>query len=208
MNFLRTLCSYIFRRKEKLTVGVSVRFPTQETPPKKVDEMREHEIPYPVDPKFPTGTGFLAWGTAWGSHYNERMEWVKGQKKMDNGVMMGQHDGLDILTPDRENVTMPLSGRVVEVGVNDLLGIHARVEFEKKFLNYESLECLCVFTMAHLSYVHPDIKKGDFVPKGILLGMTGHTGNVRSSGGGTGAHMHISLRDPDGRPMRIKLVTI
>lgn len=47
----------------------------------------------------------------------------------------------------------------------------------------------------HLSNIL--IKEGDRIKKGQLIGLSGNTGRVKSSNGGNGAHLHISVRQLD-----------
>jgi murein DD-endopeptidase MepM/ murein hydrolase activator NlpD len=87
-----------------------------------------------------------------------------------------QHSGLDISTPPGTPVMCPAPGRVVLAGAGGDYGRHVLVEHSN---GVRSL-------YGHLSKV--DVKAGQLVEKGQLLGLTGSTGRS------TGPHLHYELR--------------
>ena len=86
------------------------------------------------------------------------------------------HSGLDISTSPGTPVMCPAPGRVVQAGGGGDYGRHVMIEHAN---GVRSL-------YGHLSKV--DVKAGQMVEKGELLGLTGSTGRS------TGPHLHYELR--------------
>lgn len=92
------------------------------------------------------------------------------------------HSGVDISVPEGTPVLASASGKVVEVGRNELNGLYLRIRHINGITT----------TYAHLKKVF--VSKGDYLKKGEVVGLVGLTGRT------TGAHLHfeVSFR---GRPV-------
>jgi murein DD-endopeptidase MepM/ murein hydrolase activator NlpD len=151
--------------------------------------MREVLLHRPEGGLFPDGAQFLSWSKWWGSHFNDAREWVKGQVML-NGVMMGQHTGVDILTPIGTELLAPCAGKVTHAG---------HYPEHAGYGNFVSIEMAgpkeyTVVNVCHLAVV--SVSAGDFVQVGDRLGLSGATGNVQ------GPHVHIDAWAPWPAPIR------
>jgi murein DD-endopeptidase MepM/ murein hydrolase activator NlpD len=153
--------------------------------------MREVELLRPDGEKFPIGkAGFLAWGKAWGWHYDDHNQWVRGQV---NGV--GQHEGYDIEVPEGTPLMAPCSGVISIVGAD-----HRWPSFGLMVqIIYSPTRPYTLINLAHFSRV--DVEQGHLVEAGsTVLGLSGHTGNT------FGPHLHIGARGEYGEPLPIKWI--
>ena len=98
------------------------------------------------------------------------------------------HKGLDIAAPRGTEIYSACDGVVSKVnytGWGGGYGIYVMVE------NDDGNTCM----YAHMCYTALDIKEGDVVKRGQLLGYVGTTGNS------TGNHLHFEVRTPDNKYM-------
>jgi murein DD-endopeptidase MepM/ murein hydrolase activator NlpD len=126
----------------------------------------------PCSMKFPDGKQFGEWGPMWGYHFDAAGNWVKGQ--VDHlGKLLGQHDGKDIICPERTPLSSPCLGKLIAAGWQDPLdkkrgyGIRTITE----------LNGMPGFVMIGGHFSELRVKVGDIVDRGQLLGLSGSTGN-------------------------------
>ena len=91
------------------------------------------------------------------------------------------HNGLDIGVPENSEVYAMCDGYIKKVGEDKLNGI---------FLEYQTIFGYIII-YAHLNSY--SVKEGDFVSKGQVIAFSGNTGYS------TGPHLHISIKDLDGK---------
>lgn len=167
----------------------------------------QHGTNYPSDP---TGTGVtpgtaVAAGTQPGGTTAaaagsiaapfDRSKWV-GRSK-DPGFTYGallppdiaraagvdRQWGVDYALPEGSALNSPFSGRIIEAGWNGPYGNTVVVRMANGV----------TYRVAHLSQMN--VKVGDNVPVGGVLGAVGNTGNS------FGPHVLIEMRDPQGKPI-------
>lgn len=95
------------------------------------------------------------------------------------------HEGLDIMAPEGTPVVSPTNAVVVKVGFYSGAGNFVTTAAPGS----ES------FSYMHLSKI-ADIKEGDVLKPGDLIGYVGHTGNAIA----TAPHLHFEVRDTNGVP--------
>lgn len=104
-----------------------------------------------------------------------------GARQFINGVQRDQHKGLDIAGMSNYRVRAANYGRVVLAGPQEAFGNTIVIDHG-----------LGVYSLYfHLSRI--DVKKGDLVPKGHILGLMGMTGVA------TGVHLHFAVSVNDVR---------
>lgn len=102
--------------------------------------------------------------------------------------------GLDIDLKNGDPVPSPVSGKVSFVGKNGGFGNQVRITTEDGGSVW----------LSHLSGF--DVKEGDEITAGKIIGKGGNTGNVYSEGGGDGSHLDITVVDGSGQYMDPKEV--
>jgi RHS repeat-associated protein len=117
--------------------------------------------------------------TTWPTDYHQVNNSFGAVEKFRNGRV---HMGTDIQNPFGENVYASDSGVVTSINNNALGGNQIIV------LNSDG----SVSGYAHTFAL--DLKVGDHVDEGDLIGMSDASGHVVSSHGGDGAHLHYSFR--------------
>ncbi len=102
-----------------------------------------------------------------------------GLKRFFNGEPRAPHSGLDFAVPTGTPVAAPAAGKVILTGDYFFNGLTVFLDHGQGLI---SMYC-------HLSVI--DVKVGDTLPRGQVLGKVGATGRV------TGAHLHwnVSLND-------------
>lgn len=99
-----------------------------------------------------------------------------GTHSIFNGEPRAQHGGADFLSPEGRPVTAPNAGRVVIAAARYFSGNTVVLDHGQGLFSL----------LAHLSEI--DVKPGDLVPAGAVVGKVGATGRV------TGAHLHWTVR--------------
>ena len=99
-----------------------------------------------------------------------------GTYSVFNGEPRSQHSGADFLSPAGRPVTAPNAGRVVIASARYFSGNTVVLDHGQGLFSL----------LAHLAEI--DVKPGDVVPAGAVVGKVGATGRV------TGAHLHWAVR--------------
>lgn len=97
------------------------------------------------------------------------------------------HEGIDIFAPTGTPLLATERGVITRIGVGRLGGL-------KLWLRGESGTD---WYYAHLSAFHPDLREGDLVEAGDLVGYVGQSGNAV----GTPPHLHMQMHPGGGRPI-------
>ncbi len=110
-----------------------------------------------------------------------------GSERYINGVYHGFHKGVDFAAPKGTPVYAILSGRVIYAGWMPLTGKTVIIDHGWGLMSL----------YAHLSEV--DVKRGEFVRQGEVIGRVGSTGRS------TGYHLHLGvyLNDTAVDPLRV-----
>jgi len=95
------------------------------------------------------------------------------------------HNANDIANPYKPEVFASNDGLVIDIGFNRKEGNYIIIEHRIKN------ELLRQTKYKHLSKI--DVKKGDYVKKGKIIGLIGNTGSS------TSAHLHFELKEYDGK---------
>lgn len=104
-----------------------------------------------------------------------------GKKRFFNGEPRAPHSGLDIPAPQGQKVIAPADGVIAATGNYFFNGNTVMIDH-----GHGIVSMLC-----HLSAIN--VKKGDVVKQGDVIGLVGKTGRV------TGAHLHWSVSLNDAR---------
>jgi len=123
---------------------------------------RNHYSPAAVDVDFITPVSGVSTGSF-------------GRRRVFNGQQRRPHSGMDIAADTGTPVLSPSAGRVVELGDFFFSGNLVYIDHGQGLISM----------FAHLSEI--DVKLGDRVEKGQIVGKVGATGRV------TGPHLHWSL---------------
>lgn len=99
-----------------------------------------------------------------------------GTHSIFNGEPRSQHTGADFLSPAGRPIKAPNAGRIVLAGARYFSGNTVVIDHGQGLLSF----------FGHLSEI--DVKPGDLVPTGAVVGTVGATGRV------TGAHLHWTVR--------------
>jgi murein DD-endopeptidase MepM/ murein hydrolase activator NlpD len=91
------------------------------------------------------------------------------------------HNGIDIAVPEGTPIKSPANGTIVSISQNDIGGKQVVILHKNGFKT----------GYAHLSRII--LEKGEIVDQGEIFAFSGKTGRV------TGAHLHFTLRDPEGK---------
>lgn len=101
-------------------------------------------------------------------------------EKTGDLLLTRHHGGMDYLSVSGTPIHAPASGKIVLVAPLNAEGNAVFVDHGRG-----------LYTMYfHLSRFAPELKAGDFVKQGQILGFTGNTGRVDKSGPGQGNHLH------------------
>jgi murein DD-endopeptidase MepM/ murein hydrolase activator NlpD len=92
-----------------------------------------------------------------------------------------KHQGQDIFAPYRTPIVSPTEAVVTRIGNGESAGIYV----------YTANPGGEVFAYMHLDEVAPNLKRGDVLKAGDLIGFMGDTGNAK----GTPYHLHFEIRD-------------
>lgn len=136
----------------------------------------------PVADTIPVGSGYGALSKYWFNHL-ENGRWMPGQ--IDG---KGQHRGIDFLTPLGTCVYAMCDGFVEAQGQESpdiRVGFGIRVR--------QRVEEMPGYKVWYGHLCRTDVRAGQFITKGTLIGLSGNTG--RSSG----PHLHVELRDAEGQ---------
>lgn len=161
------------------------------------------ELLRPCGYTYPDGATWGQWGTAWGYHFDERGIWTKGQVLVD-GVPKGQHGGYDIACPTGTTLVSPVNGYVMAAGWQNAedqkqgYGLRVMIESESPVRKADGSMFRPILTIGHFSELW--IQKGALVKRGLDIGLSGATGNIRASASGNGAHLHAQLEIPGEYP--------
>jgi murein DD-endopeptidase MepM/ murein hydrolase activator NlpD len=130
------------------------------------------------------------WTDAFVRPVNEPANSRFGSRSILNGQPRSPHGGADFASPSGTPVRSPNAGRVVLAG--DLYYTGGTVVID------HGLGLVSLF--AHLSRV--DVKEGEAVARGAILGAVGATGRV------TGPHLHWTLRANGARVDPLSLIAV
>ena len=100
---------------------------------------------------------------------------IYGLRRFFNEQERNPHNGLDIAAPEGTDIRAPADGTVIEAGDFFFSGNMVYVDHGQGLISL----------YAHLSRI--DVKPGDVLRRGDILGAVGQTGRV------TGAHLHFAV---------------
>ncbi|MCI6552986.1 MAG: peptidoglycan DD-metalloendopeptidase family protein [Lachnospiraceae bacterium] len=109
------------------------------------------------------------------SRFGERIHPITGERTFHNGV--------DVAVPTGTLLYAPVTGTVIQAQYSDTAGWFVRVQNETGWT---------------VTFMHMDslaVSPGQEVARGDFVGYSGNTGRS------TGPHLHLEIRDPDGRPV-------
>lgn len=104
-----------------------------------------------------------------------RISSIYGLRRFFNEQERNPHNGLDIAAPEGTDVRAPADGTVIEAGDFFFSGNMVYIDHGQGLISL----------YAHLSRI--DVKPGDVLRRGQILGAVGQTGRV------TGAHLHFAV---------------
>ncbi len=104
-----------------------------------------------------------------------RISSIYGLRRFFNEQERNPHNGLDIAAPEGTDVRAPADGTVIEAGDFFFSGNMVYIDHGQGLISL----------YAHLSRI--DVKPGDVLRRGEILGAVGQTGRV------TGAHLHFAV---------------
>ena len=113
-----------------------------------------------------------------------------GTHSVFNGEPRSQHSGADFLSPAGRPIKAPNAGRVVIASSRYFSGNTVVIDHGQGLFSL----------LAHLSEI--DVKAGDLVPAGAVVGKVGATGRV------TGAHLHWTVRLNGARVDPLSLLSV
>ena len=114
------------------------------------------------------------------------LAWMKSKVTSPYGQRSaGMHQGVDFGVGSGTPIGVPVGGTVVVAKKDDINGNYVVVQHPDGSRS----------SYSHLSGFN--VKEGDPVNAGDILGLSGSTGRVRSSTGGDGSHLHFGVRDAE-----------
>lgn len=136
-------------------------------------------IPFEERPDWNRSVEFVAYHPGDRAPASIRFDWpVAGELSSKYGWRRGRpHQGIDIAAPKGRPVKSARGGHVIYAG-NGVRG-YGNMVVVRHMDEFASV-------YAHLSSV--DVRKGQFLPKGALIGRVGKTGHA------TGPHLHFEIR--------------
>jgi len=159
--------------------------------------------------KFPDGEySFLAWGPSWGYRFNEAGQWIKGKLCDRCGAPypqicacgskarpLGQHGGLDIMSPMKTPQVFPASGLILESGLRGKYGKRILVLLDDEMEAHDGTMKKFYLTGAHFDHI--PVMKGQHVNRGEFAGLSGNSGNT---GKRRVPHIHWQLEEESAWP--------
>lgn len=106
---------------------------------------------------------------------NGEISSIYGLRRFFNEQERNPHNGLDIAAPEGTDIRAPADGTVIEAGDFFFSGNMVYIDHGQGLISL----------YAHLSRI--DVKPGDVLRRGEILGAVGQTGRV------TGAHLHFAV---------------
>jgi murein DD-endopeptidase MepM/ murein hydrolase activator NlpD len=116
--------------------------------------------------------------------------WYNHALATPGGKLRRAHDGVDIYVPLGTPVLSPFDGVVIDPSTRWKPWLPARYGMVAVIASAEPMSRGYVAILAHLSRMN--VRPGDRVQRGEVLGRTGRTGNAEA----TRPHLHFELRAP------------